>query len=49
LLVNNKQVFSHPRYFSLPAVTVNGIEFNHSRSDNENEKYYVSGIKITEE
>jgi len=49
LLVNNTPAFSHPRYFSLPAAAINGIEFNHSRSDNENEKYYVSGIKITEE
>lgn len=49
LLINNSPAFSHPRYFSLPAAAINGIEFNHSRSDNENEKYYVSGIKINEE
>lgn len=46
LMINNKLVFSNRQAFLTSGGNIKGIVFSHSRSDNENDKYYVSDIKV---
>lgn len=46
LRINGRQVFTQQEAFISPGLKLQGLSFSHSRSDAEQEKYYISNLLI---
>jgi hypothetical protein len=46
LFIDNQSVVKYKEAFYTSAFTLEGLEFNHSNSDSDNQKYYISNLKV---